>query len=111
MIPKAHIPGQRKPLAPITSALCASGLTSEREREVEERHCCPSARAEAVVHDSDIRVLSAQLGVQDDESDCPVGYAAEYDEQDQTSEEAGLPHCVWEALTVAFLVTDSGRCK
>ena len=64
-----------------------------------------------MIHDPDVRVLPTQFGIQDDESDCPISDATEHDKQNQAREEAGLPHCVWEALTVAFLVTDSGRCK
>lgn len=70
------------------------GLAAESKGELKERDGRAPARAEAVIHDLDIRMSTAHFSIEDDEADCPVGHAAQDDEEDQAGEEAGLADSV-----------------
>ena len=48
-----------------------------------------------MIHDPYVRVLAAQLRIEHDQADCPVGDAAKNNQQNKASQETGLTNGVW----------------
>lgn len=85
----------------MSAAFMRDELTPKGERELEKRYRCPATGTKAVVHDIDIGMGSAHLGVYDNQSNSPVCDPAQHNQQEKSGKESSLAHGIRETWEYA----------